>query len=142
MSRRQLSIPERIAKHTSEGLDGHLIWLAAANGNTLTTVKRVDGVQKAFNVKQWIWEQAHGPTTKTIFSACGIDRCVALDHLAQSERKVPRKQDPRAIRISSEERALIVEVLHKARTSGLRPIDVQQDAIGQLISKLTSTESK
>ena len=141
---RSIPFEDRVIAYT-ESRDGHLIWTGSiTSGSTpqkmeAQLAKSVDGRQVTVNVRRWAWERHTNTTANfTLAPRCGEPRCIEPLHQVLTTRRVRRKNSTkqRATSLSSLEATSLLDLLRKANTSGLQPIDLQQTTIKNLISRL------
>lgn len=81
------SLFERMARHIpAPDTGGHQVWTSQVTGRETPVLKLTNTMLSA---RRLVWEQAHGaepPTEMVIVTTCGVERCVAPDHLVLAER--------------------------------------------------------
>jgi hypothetical protein len=81
------SLAERANRHVpAPDADGHQVWTAQITGRETPLLKLASTTLSARRV---LWQQHHGeapPEEMLVIASCGVDRCVAADHLVLAER--------------------------------------------------------
>jgi hypothetical protein len=76
------SLLERAARHVpAPDAGGHQVWTSQITGRETPVLKLA---HTSLSARRLLWEAAHGtppPEGKFVTASCGVDRCVAVEHL-------------------------------------------------------------